>query len=349
MNEDYDAIKNNENYLKWRRIHAATFGDIFEDAFEGNSGAQVMLTSALIKITEKNTASALEMLGQLMKLCDTDWDRATVSYFSGLCCEIAGDAKGAERFYDELVSASVNFSFPNTFQPYYRTAKLSQQGSECTKAINYYKKVLSFYENAEPTANNKRQASQIIYDIATVCLYSHQYALAQSYLELSREYCADINWQREYVQAILYALGGKTEQCSVLTASMPELLKQSCVNIISAIESRSELHYFVVEQNRDTYDKFWLKFSREEKRLLALVREGKTEEAECIVSVLLTQAMPFARRTLECKIEECNGKIIVKCKNYHIKTLISEYEFLFSNSSAEILDFCFVSVSEFGE
>lgn len=349
MNEDYDAIKNNENYLKWRRIHAATFGDIFEDAFEGNSGAQVMLTSALIKITEKNTAPALEMLGQLMKLCDTDWDRATVSYFSGLCIEIAGDVKGAERFYDDLVSASVNFSFPNTFQPYYRTAKLYQQASECTKAINYYKKALSFYENASPTANNKRQASQIIYDIATVCLYSHQYALAQSYLELSREYCADINWQREYVQAILYALGGKTEQCSILTASMPELLKQSCVNIISAIESRSELHYFVVEQSGGDCGRFWSSLLREEKKLSTLILSDKTDEAESLISSLLSEHLSFAGRRLECRIEIDNGIAVVKCKNYFIKTLAYEYEKLFSHHPAELLNLRFVSVNEFGD
>ena len=335
MNE-YE-LSNNENYKNWRKIHEGAFGDIFASAFSESGEAQMQLTAALIHISKRKFAEAMPILDLLESLCTNSFDEGAVYYFKGLNHEMLGNEQEMVEYYERLGSIDESFVFPLAFHPYYRTAKFAQRASECKKAVYYYKKALEFYDGRRPTAREAATVSQIIYEVATVYLYMHSYSDCEKFLKLSEIYDPSENQQRNFVAAILYAVQGNRDECDTAIRSLNDFFKTSCEATANAIFEGRDLHYCAVPQDRSEYDSFWRRF----------LEIGTAEDAQAIISMLLTETLSFAKRQIECRIEKGESSVTVYCKNYRIKTLAAEYTVLFSKKPAELEKWNFISVDEF--
>ena len=259
-----------------------------------------------------------------------------------------GDEDKMTEYYDKLKNSSVSFVYPLPFHPYYRAAKLAQRSSECQKAIFYFKKALSFYEGFDLDADIKASASMIIYDMATVCLYMHEYAECESLLLLSEKY-GNINYQQKaYVSAILNAAKGRLSEARGQLEKLDGLLRRSCETMVFSIASGKDPHYCVCPQDRSSHGRFIKNLRSKRAELEALIDIGKTEEAECILSKELSGTFAFMKKDLSVRIEVTDGRITAYCKNYFVKTLIAEYEALFSSLRDDFDNRSFVSVSELG-
>lgn len=351
--EDYHELLkgyalNDKNYKAWRKEHTKMFGDIFALAFPENIEAQIHLTAALINISQRNFVGAIPKLDILKTLCINEYDCAVVDYFTGLNCEMLGNEADMDEHYGKVRTSNVSFVFPLPFHPYYRTAKFAQRDSECSKAIFYYKKALSFYDGVtDLNAKNKSLISQIIYDIATLYLYMHKYDECEKFLLLSNTYDSSENQQRTYVTAILYAVQGRVNDSRNLLDTMSSFLRMNCEPMIEAITAKKDPHYCVVEQDKSAHTDFWNKLIEHKADLEKLVASKKILDVQKNVSEILSTTLSFMKRQIACRIEASDVMITVYCKNYYVKTLIEEYESLFSIKPNELNNWRFVSVNEF--
>ena len=85
----------------------------------------------------------------------------------------------------------------------------------------------------------------------------------------------------------------------------------------------------------------------EEGELKELIASDLEKEAEKRIGEKLTKALPFVKRALDCRIEKTDGSIVVKCKNYRIKTLAAEHAALFAMQPESLTSWSFHSVEEF--
>ena len=351
MEDNYESLienaLNNENYKDWRKEHTRVFGEIFSSAFTENEEAQIHLTSALIHISKRNFEAALPKLILLESICVNEYDCAAVDYFIGLNYEMMENESKMNEYYEKVKSSNISFVFPLQLHPYYRTAKFAQRASECSKALFFYRKALSFYDGATPNANINSSVSFIIYDIATICLYMHEYDECERFLKLSNKFDKSQNQHRTYVTSILYAIQGRVDDSYALLNSMSSFLRQNCEPMIEAILAEADFHYCVVSQDRSGYVDFWNELASLKGNIEELVCSEKVSDAEKIISEKLSIALSFMKRQLACKIELSGDKITVYCKNYYVKTLEKEYEALFSSKPRELNDWHFTSIKEF--
>lgn len=172
VNEFYYLLKEqaleNENYKQWRVIHGRAFGDVFLCAFEENDEAQIHLTAALIKISQRRFNEAMPQLELLKNFCFNDFDTAALNYFTGLNYEFLGNEAKMTEFYEKMQECDVDFSFNTAFHPYYRTAKLAQKSGEYYKALFYYNKALAIIDDTELDDKKSKVLTQINQDILNV-------------------------------------------------------------------------------------------------------------------------------------------------------------------------------------
>ena len=340
---------NNKNYKGWRKEHTKVFGKIFSSAFEGNPEAQIQLTAALINISQRAFEDAMPKLTELESICANEFDRTVVNYFKGLDYEMLANEEEMVSYYEKVKESTISFDFPLPFHPYYRTAKFAQRDSECSKAVYYYRKALSFYDGIVPSDHAKPIVSQIIYDIATIYLFMHQYDDCERFLSISEQYDPSVNQQRNYVKAILYATQKRFEESWALSENMNRFLKEYLDPMLMAIENGSDLHYCASTQDRSGYADFWNAMETQKQQMEELLANGKNTDAEAIISEKLSNALAFAKRLLECRIEKNGALITVYCKNHSAKTVKSEYEFLFSSKPKSFENWTFISVDWFEE
>jgi hypothetical protein len=305
------------------------FGEMFSRAFEGNDEAQIHLTAALINISQRNFEAAFPKLNVLESICASEYDEAVVSYFLGLNYELVGIEEKMVEYYEKLESSTVSLEFPIAFHPYYRIAKFAQRDSECSKALYYYRRALEIYDGRELNGKIKSSASQIIYDIATICLYMHEYDECEKYLRISEEYDPSENQQRNYVKAILYAVQNRISESNSLSEGMNRFFREYLDPMLSAIREGRDLHYCVCPQDRSEYDAFWTWMTDNRLRFEQLL-ESESDEAEKLISDKLTALMPFMKRRIDCRIEHNDDTATLYLKNYSVKTLMYEYEALIS-------------------
>jgi len=350
-NEIYEKlmkiVSESSNYRKWRRQHGAVFGGLYQDAFPKNKEARICLTAALTQISQRNFEKALPMLEVLEQICETEADEITVCYFKGLNYELLGRVPEMEACYERLRGFSQVPPFLLAFHPYYRTAKFAQRDSECSKSMYYYEKALEFYYGKPLDERGSSNASHIIYDIATLCLYRHDYEECDRFLKLSYQYDPSLNAQREYVKAVLCAIRGEKEECDRILSKMSPFLKEPCEAMVSAILSGRDPHYFAVAQDRSRYEEFWESFSAEARSLESLAEDGAMEEVCDLISQKLTKAMPFMQRSLACRMEPKGDRITVLCKNYRVRSLTAEHSALFARKPEGLSRWEFLSVEEF--
>lgn len=346
--EDYNELLtkyalNSDNYKGWRKTHTGMFGRIFSHAFSENAEAQIHLTAALINISNRNFEGAMPKLDVLKDMCASDYDHAAVNYFTGLNYEMLGNESEMNKHYEKLKETDVSFVFPLPFHPYYRTAKFAQRDSECNKAISYYRKAVMIYDGMTPNKQINASVSHILYDIATVYLYMHNYSECERFLQLSVNYDSDVNSHRTYVTALLYAVRGEKDECRRLMSGLNDFLRENCEPMAEAILAGKDLHYCAVPQDRRGYADFWNYIVAHQTEIKSLVYGGKTDKAENIISDKLSSALAFMKRRIACKIEERDGVITVHCKNYYVKTLAAEYEALFAQKPDALNGWSFVS------
>lgn len=338
---------NSDNYKNWRKEHTKVFNETFENAFSGNDDAQICLTAALINISQRNFEDAIPKLTYLKDICENLFDETSVSYFMGLNHEMLGNEQEMFECYEYVRSSSITLKFTIPFHPYYRTAKFAQRASECSKAMHYYRKALEFYDGAKITKHVSSVVSHIIYEIATLCLYMHDYEECRRYLAFSYQYDDSENQQRNYVNALLCALSDEKEECSKIINTLNPLFKGSCLETANKIFNKTEPHYFAVSQDRSSYKIFWDDFLKDEKAFRKMLSENETQKVQNVISEKLTHTLSFMNRSLDCMINENKGRFIIKLKNYRVKTLENELQALFEMKPAELSDWEFISVKEF--
>lgn len=351
MDNEYENLierfANDENYKGWREEHKKMFGKVFASAFKDNLEAEIHLTVALINICTGNFSEAVPKLELLSELCENDFDTAAVNYFMGFNYEMMGDVEKMDEYYGRLLSAKPDFVFVYPVHPYYRTAKMAQKESECTKAIYYYQKALSFYDMTVPKEKFRDTISQIFYDISTICLYMHEYDECEKFLDLSKKYNNAEKEDRNYVLAILHAIRGNEKECRKLINKMSAFMKENLEPTAKAVLAKMHPHYFAVLQKRDMYPIFWRNMKKNKHELEQKISEGNVEEAAKFISEKLNEAIPFMNRSLDTRIEFGDGNVTVYLKNFYVKTLEAEYEFLFSKIPSAFKSWKFISVNSF--
>ena len=345
--DDFKNVLDNNNYKKWRMEHTKVFGELYADAFSQNDEAQVCLTAALINISQREFESAMPKLDMLENICTTESDEIAVNYFKGLNYEMLGNEAQMSEYYEKLRNVSAIPKFILTLHPYYRTAKFAQRESECSKSMYYYRKALDFYDGAKIDSHVANIASHIIYDMATLCLYMHEYTACERLLNTSYQYDKSQNQQRDYVKAVLLAVQGNRDDCKKFINSLNLFIRANCQAITDAIFSGSDPHYCIVTQDRSLYEDFWNYFLQDEESIRDMILGGKIEEAQRIVSQKLTKALGFMKRTLDCRIEKESENIEIYCKNYWVKSLIEEHTALFAAKPDKLSNWKFVSVKDF--
>ncbi len=348
---DYDellkkyALKDS-NYKKWRKEHTKMFGEIFSEAFKDNLEAQIHLTAALINISGRNFDAAFPKLNILEDVSISKYDRTVVNYFLGLNYELCGNEERMNYYYERLREQEVDFIFPLAFHPYYRTAKFAQRDSECSKSVYYYRKALSFYDGRTFDDKVSASASQIIYDIATVYLYMHEYEECERFLSRSEEINPLDNQQRNYVKAILFAVQNGFSESYSLAERMNRFFREYLDPMLDAIKENRDLHYCICDQDRSGYEEFWNWLTLNKEKLENLLASN-IEEASRLISEKLTSTLSFMKRKLDCRIEHNEENATLYLKNYSVKTLMSEYEALISLKPKSFCDWNFVSVNWF--
>ena len=337
---------NNDNYINWRREHTKMFGDIFALAFDGNTESQIVLTAALINIASRDFSSAKSKLATLEGIATSDFDIAAINYFSGLTFELIGDEEKMCEYYERLLATDSNFVYPISFHPYYRTAKFAQRDSECSKALYYYKKALSMYEGYPLTANVKSSSSKIIYDIATISLYMHNYNECERFLALSERYDPSESEQRIYVKSILCAVQNRISESYSLAEGLNGFFKQSLLPMLKAIEAGQDPHYCTPAQDRSKYSDFWKCVASDKESFEKLAVENRSE-VESLISEKLTEALAFMKRRLDCRIEEKSGQITLYLKNYCVNSLINEHRALAGAKPDALSNWEIISVNWF--
>ena len=350
-NNYYEELKkyalDSGNYKKWRKEHTKVFGNLFENAFSQNEEAQIGLTSALINISQRNFDLAMPKLDMLEKICDNEFDKTAIYYFKGLNHEMLGNEDLMAEYYEHLKCASVMPQFVLAFHPYYRTAKFAQRDSECSKSMYYYRKALEFYDGANPDPYVAAIVSHIIYDVATLCLYMHEYDECERFLNASYQYDKSQNQQRDYVKTILLAVQDKETECIELLKTLSPFLRENCQAMVEAVFKGCDPHYCIVSQDRSSYEDFWTSFLEDEAIIKNLVVNDNIDEAEQVVSQMLTDVFGFMKRKLDCRIEKEAESIVVRCKNYRVKSLIEEHSALFAAKPENLSGWDFVSIKEF--
>lgn len=329
----YDSIKeyakDSDGYAQWRKIHGEAFGRIFLSAFEENEDAQLFLTSALTAMSKKDFEKSEQILTYLYDLCNNDYDNAAICYFSGLNYEFKGEAEKMSRCYEELQSFGIAFHYNIIFHPYYRTAKLKAKEAECQTALSYYKKVLSFYNEKELNEEQKKIFAQVYSDMPAVFLYTHRYSEAIAYLKKSFTFDESDIEQRNFCIAILNAIEGREDEVREIIKKLSPLLSRACSIMTQNIMNNKDPHYCAVTVNRFAYLAAIKRFKTLSEEAVSLVKADRITEAEKKLSSFLTKLFPFMKRELACRIIKSDDCIIAECKNYYVRTLIAEYEYLF--------------------
>lgn len=340
-------IMNQEEYKNLRDMHTKAFGDTFAKAFEGNEEAQSILTVALLYLSRQDFDKAKPQLEMLESIAENFFDEASMWYFSGLCFEIMGNQKEMAHCYEKVLNSGVNLTVSLAFFPYYRTAKLCQKASQAKKAVYYFSKSLEFFQGRNVTPATAKAVSQMLYDVATVYLYMHDYENCEKFLNLSQNYDDGKNLQRDYVKATLQAVKGNAEKCNLIIKSLQHpTLEASCLKTTQAILKGTDLHYCIVPQDRDNFEDFLTGFEENRELMKNQISEGNSEVVAQSLSNVLSAVFNYVNRVIECEIQMNNDMVIVKCKNYYIRTLKKEQEALFSQISEQFPDWNFLSVEE---
>lgn len=328
-------------------MHKNAFGDTFDKAFENNEQAQVLLTLALLKVSKREFESAKPQLDTLESIAENAFDETSVWYFKGLNYEFLGDEGEMSEHYEKARNSGINLTVGLVFFPYYRTAKLYQKASKAKKAMYYFSKALEFFEGRNITTATAKAVSQLLYEIATVHLYMHNYHECERFLKLSTDYNKGQNPQRDYINAILQAVKGNAEKCEVIIDTLEnQAIRMSCLKAAGAILQGTDLHYCAVPQERDHFEEFWLGFAQNEEPIKNLILSGDADSAAQSLSNVLSVVFDYVNRPVECEIEHSEDKITVKCKNYYIYTLKEEQKALFSQIPEKFTNWKFVSVEE---
>lgn len=347
----YDNIKeyakNSDGYTQWRKIHGDAFGRVYLSAFEDNEDARLFLTSALTQMTKKEFLKAERMLAYLYELASNDFDRASICYFSGLNFELMQEKEKMNRCYEELRSFNIGFHYNIIFHPYYHTAKLSAKEAECTVALQYYKKALSFYDRKETDEEERKTAAHIYSDMAAVFSYRHQYSEAVSCLKKSFSFSETDIEQRDYVIAILNALENRKAEVDEILKKLSPLLRRAGSIMTQNIMNNKDPHYCTVRINRFAYPVCLKRLSGLSDEIISLVKADKYTEAAQKISDVLTAVFPFMKRKLACRIIKSDDSIIIECKNYYVKTLMAEYDYLFEAFNKMSTMVKLISVNEF--
>ena len=331
------SYEENENYKGWYEVHKGAFGEIFTDAYADSQEGRVMLTAALNKLSRQDTSGALVILTELGALTEGETDMRALEYFTGLCCEMSGDSESAEEHYTKMAECGGNTKFALPFHPYYRTAKFAQRDSEPRKAEYYFKKAMALYEGYPIEGEVAVSVSMILYDIATLRIFMHDYSEGERLLSLSEKMLPGFNPQREYLKAILLAVKDDGDGAYRIRDMLKEPFKKSITEFIEQILDGRHLHYCESERSRSGYKKFLKTLSDKSGDIARMISEEQTAEIEDLIDGMLTKCfsyMSFSFKKCRAVIE--NGDLTVYLKTGCSRTLMREYTALLEGKTKEL-------------
>jgi len=335
------------NYESWKATHTATFGRLFSEAYSGNESQKLMLTAALIKITQRDFRGAVEKLTELWHTTDTEYEKNVLNYYRGLIAELCEDGEGMEEYYSEIGECDYisDVSFP--FLPYYRTGKLAARECECTSAIEYFRRSLSYLEGKVPNERISASIGRISVDIASVYIGMHMHDEAQRFLAISERYSPGIDQTRLSVQITLDAIKGERERVYLGLSSVDEALKPILTERIDKMLEKRDAHYFEVDVDRSGYPDAWSRLEKIGKRVLGMLKKEEYEAACDAISKILSETMSFMCRRLDVEIYPLENAARVRLKSYFTKTLRKEYRAFLDLRSDALYGWCFEICDEF--
>ena len=335
------------NYESWKATHTATFGRLFSEAYSGNESQKLMLTAALIKITQRDFRGAVEKLTELWHTTDTEYEMSVLNYYRGLIAELCENGDEMEEYYSAIGECEYISDVPFPFLPYYRTGKLAARECECTSAIEYFRRSLSYLEGKEPDERISASIGRITVDIASVYIGMHMHDEAQRFLAISERYSPGIDQTRLSVQITLDAINGEREKAYHGLSAVDKTLKPILTDRVEKMLNKRDAHYFTVEVDRSGYPDAWVSLEKIGKRVLGMLEKEEYEAACDAISKVLSEAMSFMCRRLDVEIYPLENAARVRLKSYFTQTLRGEYRAFLDMRSDALQGWSFEICDEF--
>lgn len=243
------------------QVHMGAFGPVLENSFREDYTAKVHLCAALNHISRRDCAQGYKKLELLGPRCKTDADRAALTFFLGVCCQMGGDEVHMICFYQEAVDGGLRF-----YMPYMKLAKIYQGWIMYDKAAKYYRGAIACYDGMGLGAGEKVILGSAYAGLATSLTMMHRYSDAERTLESSRTICPD-GPGRSAVEAVLYAAQGRESDAEaalkVLLAHAPQVYEETR-NSVRRILAGQDPIFCAREPDALVLDTFWDWFAEHE-------------------------------------------------------------------------------------
>lgn len=300
-------FKSNPNYIQNRMAQAATFKEVFTNAFAHSEEAQVTLTGALVYASVlKRFDTALEHLISLEPLCQSTQDEASLCYFKGLMYDFSERYEEMEICYDRFLELNEVSEPIYIFLPYVRRAKLLHKSCKIMKSQEYFCKVLSYYEKRGRATEKSLSLHNLYFDLASSFMFCHDYTAALDFAEK-----AHLVWSEEpddgnkMIEMMLFSLVGKTDKARVILDSIEKTSGVYSVAgaMLYRIASKTDPHYFALEHDGEKIKSFWEWFLKNEKKLFKLAFSNEHEKLKKLLSDKMRAVFHYMMRDLAMSIE----------------------------------------------
>ena len=300
------------------RVHMGAFGPVLESAFRGDWAAKIHLCAALNHISRRESRQGMDKLQELEKHVRTDTDRAALSFFRGVCCQMGGDETGMICHYRDAAELEIRF-----YMPYMKLAKVYQGWLRYDQAARYYRGAIACYDGMGLGAGERVILGSAYTGLATCLTMMHRYSDAERALETSRTICPD-GPGRSAVEAILYAAMGREAEAEaalkVLLTHAPQVYEQTRASV-RGILSGADPIFCEHEPKGEQLEGFWAWFREHE---AVLTPEELTEQVNGL--------FPQAEGNLEVHME--GSRIILP--DHYIRSLTRLYRELSDRCPEEL-------------
>lgn len=352
MEFDFEAIKNNPNYVMSRLIHQNAFREVFSKAFLESEQGQALLTVALTKISSRDFKDGLELLGQLDSFCSTIQDEASLCYFKGLAYDFLGNEEKMEENYDAFLEKNTVIEPVYMYFPYIRRAKLLHKACKNMKSYEYFRKMQSYFEERGRENENNLSLCNLYFDLANSLLFCHNYNEALEYIKKSHNvWKKDEDQGHKIVEMMVLFLTGNTEKAKETLKSIDEntIEYRYAELMLQRLINKEEPHYFAIEPNEEKIEAFWKWFIRNKKKLYQIAISDNYQEFQGILSKKLLKIFDYMRRDLAFSLEIDGESITVIAYTDYVISLDYGYEKLFAKKPEKLTNWNFIITEELSD
>lgn len=314
-------------------VHLQAFGPILEPAFAEDYQAKVHLCAALNHISKRQLSQGLGKLKTLQKYVQTDADKCAYLFFMGLYCEMAGQQEQMLSLY-----TMANEYGHKLYLPYLKVGKFYLNSHHYEKAEENYRAGIDCF-----TAKGLSQQDKIILgsaqtNLATCLMMTRRCEEAEAALNTSRSLYPDAPG-RAAVEATLYAIQGKTEECN---ASL-ETLKGHSPAVYAAVKettdkifAKTDPVFFPQPIPDGVIGDFWAWFGNYAPELNAKLEQEAYEAALTPVAEHLLAAFPFLEETPNVALGKNDRGWVLQLQDLYAVAVMDAYEKLLDACPEEI-------------